>query len=198
MSMPLSTPSHVVASFPDYEQAQYVVDALSDRGLPVQHLVIGSAGLQSFEQITGREGYGRAVAPGASGGAAAGVLLSWRFGLFSLVAPLVSAIVLALWGLLLGAVIGSPARPARPRAVRGAPRLLPGRDRADRHDHLPAEGGVVEQMRRALPTSDLCPPRAALTRGSRRIRVSDQRPTVRVQYCAVRSALTCRAAIPAW
>lgn len=53
MSTPLRPAGHVIASFPEYVQAQYAVDALADRGLPVQRLAIVGAGLQSFEQITG-------------------------------------------------------------------------------------------------------------------------------------------------
>lgn len=65
MSAPLTGASRVVASYPDYAQAQYTVDALSDRRLPVDELVIVGAGLQSYEQITGRKGYARAALGGA-------------------------------------------------------------------------------------------------------------------------------------
>ncbi len=105
--MTAGTSSRTIASYPTYAEAQYAVDGLSDRKFPVQRLAIVGAGLESFEQITGRKRYGRAAAEGAASGAAIGALLGWLFGLFSLVTPLVSAILLALWGLVIGTVIGA-------------------------------------------------------------------------------------------
>lgn len=56
-----STTRVVVASYPEYAGAQYAVDALSDQRFPVDRLAIVGAGLQSFEQVTGRKGYGKAA-----------------------------------------------------------------------------------------------------------------------------------------
>lgn len=103
--MPTVT-THTVASYADYQQAQFAVDALSDRHFPVEHLAIVGAGLQSFEQITGRKRYGRAALEGLGSGIVIGGVLGWLWGLFSLFTPLVSAIVLALWGIVIGGVIG--------------------------------------------------------------------------------------------
>lgn len=47
MSAPLTVPSRVVASYPDYAHAQYAVDALADRKLPVDELAIVGAGLHT-------------------------------------------------------------------------------------------------------------------------------------------------------
>lgn len=96
----------VIASYSDYEGAQYAVDALSDRRFPVDRLAIVGAGLQSFEQITGRRGYLKAAAGGLATGAVVGAAVGWLLGLFTVVQPLVSAIVLAIWGVIVGGVIG--------------------------------------------------------------------------------------------
>lgn len=101
-----TTTREVVASYPDYAGAQYAVDALSDQRFPVERLAIVGAGLQSFEQITGRKGYGKAAAGGLATGAVVGAAVGWLLGLFSVVQPLVSAIVLAIWGVVIGGVIG--------------------------------------------------------------------------------------------
>lgn len=98
--------SRVVASFPDYAGAQYAVDALADRDFPVTGLAIVGANLQSFEQVTGKRGYGRAAAEGFASGALIGALIGWLFGLFSFVDPLVSALFLAVWGVVIGGLIG--------------------------------------------------------------------------------------------
>ena len=150
MSTPLNASSQVIASFPDYAQAQHAVDALADRGLPVQRLAIVGAGLQSFEQITGRKGYGRAAAQGASSGAVVGALLGWLFGLFSLIQPLISAILLAMWGLVIGAVIGAIIGLIA-HALSGGRRDFSSIStvRAERYDLL-ADTGVAEEMQRAL------------------------------------------------
>lgn len=150
MATPLEPASNVIASYPDYAQAQYAVDALADRGLPVQRLAIVGAGLQSFEQITGRKGYGRAAAQGAASGAVVGALLGWLFGLFSLIQPLISAIVLAVWGVVIGAVIGAVIGLIA-HALSGGRRDFSSIStvRAERYE-LRAEIGVAEQMQQAL------------------------------------------------
>lgn len=101
-----TTTRTVVASYPDYAGAQYAVDALSDRRFPVDRLAIVGAGLQLFEQVTGRRGYGKATAEGLVTGAVVGLAVGWLLGLFTVVQPLVSAIVLGAWGLVIGGVIG--------------------------------------------------------------------------------------------
>lgn len=150
MTTPLSTPNHVIASYPDYTQAQYAVDALSDRGLPVERLAIVGAGLQSFEQITGRRGYGRAAGEAAASGAVVGILLGWLLGLFSLIQPLVSAIVLGLWGLVIGAVTGAIIGLIAHSLTRGRRDFSSIPDlRAERYDLL-AEADAAEEMQSAL------------------------------------------------
>ena len=96
---------HALGSYPNYEQAQAVVDHLSDRGFPVQTVTIVGADLRLVEQVTGRLTSGRAAAAGAASMAWFGVLLGLFVGLFaeSATAP----IVLALYGLLFGALFGA-------------------------------------------------------------------------------------------
>jgi hypothetical protein len=154
MTIPRNAPTRVIASFPDYLQAQYAVDALADRRLPVERLAIVGAGLQSYEQITGRKGYGRATVQGLGSGAVVGALLGWLFGLFSLIEPLVSAIVLAVWGLLIGAVIGAVIGLIA-HALSGGRRDFSSVStvRAERYDVL-AEADVAAEMERAIAELD--------------------------------------------
>lgn len=102
-----SAAGRTVASFPSYEQAQYAVDALSDRRFPVEQLTIVGSNLRSVERVTGRRDYLRAAVDGALSGAIVGALIGWLLGLFSLIEPLVSAVLLALWGVVIGGVVGA-------------------------------------------------------------------------------------------
>ena len=70
----MSESNQVVASFPDYAEAQRAVD----------------------EQITGRRGYRQAGLGGMGSGAVVGLLVGWLLGVFTLVEPLVPAIMLGL------------------------------------------------------------------------------------------------------
>lgn len=96
-----------VATYQVYRDAQRAVDYLADQHFPVQRVAIVAEGLRFEEQVTGRLGWGRALANGALGGASTGILIGFIFGLFSLVTPLVSALTLALYGLVFGAIVGA-------------------------------------------------------------------------------------------
>jgi len=63
--------------------------------------------LRFEERITGRKGYGRAALEGLGAGALPGALIGFVFGLFSLIDPLVSGLLLAFYGLSFGAVLGA-------------------------------------------------------------------------------------------
>jgi heat induced stress protein YflT len=103
-----SPPSRrVVASFPTYEQAQKVVDYLSDEKFPVERVAIVGEGLRFVEQITGRLTWWKAALGGLLGGMMTGFFLGWLFGVFNLPNPLVSVMTFALWGLILGGVTGT-------------------------------------------------------------------------------------------
>jgi hypothetical protein len=96
---------HALGSYPHYEQAQAVVDHLSDRGFPVETVTIVGADLRLVEQVTGRLTTGRAASAGAASMAWFGLLLGLFVGFFaeSATAPL----GLAVWGLLSGALFGA-------------------------------------------------------------------------------------------
>lgn len=145
----------VVASYPDYAGAQYTVDALSDQRFPVDRLAIVGAGLQSFEQVTGRRGYGRAAAEGLVTGAVVGLAVGWLLGLFTVVQPLESAIVLGAWGLVLGGVVGV-ALGVIGHALSGGRRDFSSVStvRAQRYDVL-AEADVADVVQRFLAVMDL-------------------------------------------
>ena len=100
-------PYRRIASFPTYVEAQEVVDWLADRRFPVERLSIVAQDLRFVERVTGRLGYGTAALQGLLSGAVVGALLGFLFGLFSLIEPLVSGLVLALWGLVVGGAAGA-------------------------------------------------------------------------------------------
>jgi hypothetical protein len=97
----------VVASFSEYAQAQRAVDYLSDQQFPVERVAIVGEGLRLIEQVTGRRTWGKAIVDGLLGGLITGLVLGWLFGAFNLINPLVSAVTLAVWGLIIGGVIGT-------------------------------------------------------------------------------------------
>src|SRR5690606_19151582 len=90
-------PRRVVATYPDYAQAERSVDYLSDHDFPVERTAIVGRDLEMVEQITGRLTYWGAAGRGASSGAVAGALIGWLFGLFGWVNPLVAGLLLALY-----------------------------------------------------------------------------------------------------
>ena len=109
----------VVESFDRYTDAQAAVDSLADRGFPVERLAVAARDLVLVEQVTGHRTMWRAVAEGASAGAVIGALLGFFFGLFDWVQPLVSAVALAFWGILLGGIVGAGVNAAGHWGLRG-------------------------------------------------------------------------------
>ncbi len=96
-----------IRTYEHYADAEAVVDRLSDRGFPVENVSIVARGLRFVESVTGRTTTLTAGGRGAGGGALMGAVLGWLFGLFNWADPVVSALALAAYGLLLGAVIGA-------------------------------------------------------------------------------------------
>ena len=96
---------HALGSYAHYEQAQAVVDFLSDRGFPVETVTIVGADLRLVEQVTGRLTAGRAALAGAASTAWLGLLFGLFVGLFAESGT--ALLGLALYGLLLGAVFGA-------------------------------------------------------------------------------------------
>ncbi|WP_073762398.1 general stress protein [Streptomyces sp. CB02923] len=100
-------PHRAVASCKTYEEAERVVDHLSDQGFPVERVAIIGQDVRMVEQVTGRMDYGRAALHGAASGALPGVLIGWLFGLVNWLDPVVSALLLAVYGLIFGAIVGA-------------------------------------------------------------------------------------------
>ena len=93
--------------FGSYEEAQQLVDRLSDTGFPVEQVRIVGTGLRGVEQVTGRLTNGRAAAGGALTGAGFGLLIGLLFAVF-VIGPFWVGVVLSsvIFGALWGAVIG--------------------------------------------------------------------------------------------
>ena len=93
--------------FSSYEEAQQLVDRLSDAGFPVEQVRIVGTGLRSVEQVTGRLTKGRAAAGGALTGAGFGLLIGLLFAVF-VIGPFWLGVVLSsvIFGALWGAVVG--------------------------------------------------------------------------------------------
>jgi len=93
--------------FGTYEEAQQLVDRLSDARFPVEQVRIVGTGLRSVEQVTGRLTKARAAAGGAFTGAWFGLLIGLLFAIFVIgpfgLGVLLSSVILgALWGAVFG------------------------------------------------------------------------------------------------
>ena len=89
--------------FEKYDEAQAVVDYLSDQEFPVEHCMIVGTELKQVERVTGRLTTGRV----ALGGLLSGVWLGLFVGLiFALFAPTGDALVTVLGSVLFGAFFG--------------------------------------------------------------------------------------------
>ena len=99
--------TEVLDSFTVYADAQALVDALSDRGFPVEHVAIVGRDLALVEDVTGRKRYGRAALEGAGSGALTGFLIGLFLSIFTLWETVVTWFgMLASWTIL-GAVVGA-------------------------------------------------------------------------------------------
>ena len=108
-----TTPQHLLATFPTYAGAEELVDRLSDRGFPVEHVRIVGNGLRSVELVTGRLTTGRAAMAGAASGAWFGLLFGLLISIFSAGSSLPGVIVLsALIGALWSAAFAALAHKA--------------------------------------------------------------------------------------
>ena len=146
-------PRQVLATYERYEDAQAVVDRLSDEGFPVQRTAIVGSELRLVEQVTGRVTTGRAAASGAASGAMVGLVIGLVFGLLSFFEPVTSAIMLGFWGLVVGAVIGAiggalaHAMTSGRRDFSSVRSLRPGR-----YDIL-VDAGHYDEARRSIDTT---------------------------------------------
>lgn len=88
-----------------YDEAQHVVDYLSDNNFPVQNMVIVGTELKSVERVTGRLTHRRLAVAGAVSGLWIGLFVGIAFSLFSqrnqlsflFTTPLLGAIFGLIW-----------------------------------------------------------------------------------------------------
>jgi hypothetical protein len=99
--------SNVLAVVDDYREAEAIVKKLADRDFPVEHTRIVGDDLQWVERVTGRLTLWSAVGRGALSGALTGLLICWLFTLFSWLTPVVTSLLLVVYGLIAGAIIGA-------------------------------------------------------------------------------------------
>lgn len=92
----------LIASFPDYADAQALVDRMSDGGFPVEHVSIVGDGVRTVEHVTGRLTKARAALAGAGTGAWLGAFVGLLFLLFT-----VGPFWYWIWVLLIPIVIGA-------------------------------------------------------------------------------------------
>ena len=105
LPIPLPAGRYALGSYPQYGQAQAVVDQLSDNGFPVETVTIVGADLRLVEQVTGRLTRGRAALAGAASTAWLGLLFGLFIGLFADSGSALLALI--VYGILLGAVFGA-------------------------------------------------------------------------------------------
>lgn len=104
---PPGSPHGTVASFDTYRDAKEAIGYLDDAGFPAKNFAILARGIRHIDQEKkGRWRLGSSAWYGMLSGAVVGALFGFAFGLVSLVEPLASGLVLALYGLTFGAVVG--------------------------------------------------------------------------------------------
>lgn len=140
----------VVASFDDYAGAERAVDRLADDGFPVERLRVVGEMLTLVEDVTGHRGYGRAAQEGAITGAVIAGVLGLLFGLLNWFDPLISALLLGIYGLVFGAALGAILGLLGHWTTRGRRDFASVRSmRARRYDLL-AETDVAEEARQRI------------------------------------------------
>lgn len=100
-------PRRAIAVYDSYADAQRAVDRLADAAFPVERVAIVGHGLRYVEQVAGRMTVARAAAVGASQGAALGAILGLLAGLIFATDPNPALIVMVLYGLGSGALLGA-------------------------------------------------------------------------------------------
>ena len=92
-----------VGVFPTYDEAQRVVDFLADARFPVENLCIVGTDLRSIERVLGRRGWGSVIGTGVQSGLSTGLMITLLFWLFQ---PNQNIILLAIYALMIGIVVG--------------------------------------------------------------------------------------------
>jgi hypothetical protein len=143
----------IVASYRSYADAQHAVDTLADHRFPVDRVSIGARDLALVEYRLEPRSFRRTALGGAAAGAVIGLILGFGFGLLGWIMPIVSAISLAVWGVVFGGVTGALAAVAS-SCIRGPGRGLAGVGRleASRYDVL-TDGAGAQEAREILRES---------------------------------------------
>ncbi|GAA4005078.1 hypothetical protein GCM10022631_15350 [Deinococcus rubellus] len=97
----------VIATYPEYLQAQRAVDYLSDHKFPVERTAIVGEGLKTVEQVTGRLDWTRALSLGMGQGAVMGVFIGVIFSFLGFGGAGRGFLPLLIDGLLIGVMIGA-------------------------------------------------------------------------------------------
>ena len=111
----------ILKTVSSYEQAQELVDRLSDGGFPVEKSRIVGTGLRSVEQITGRMTTGRAAGRGALGGLWFGLMIGLLFLILAPASGLMMILLALGFGAVWGAVFGALGHPPPAAAVTSPP-----------------------------------------------------------------------------
>jgi Heat induced stress protein YflT domain len=101
----LTVSRRTIATVTSYEEAERVVDRLSDEHFPVEHVTIVGTGLRYLEQVQGRMTNGRATLLGAAAGIVLGLFWGLLFGAFFTVDSAFFGVL--LYGMLVGVVFGA-------------------------------------------------------------------------------------------
>lgn len=92
-----------VGIYDTYDDAQKVVDYLADQRFPVQNLCIVGTELRSVERVLGRRSWGTVILAGLQNGLTTGIMMAL---LMSLFVQNVNFVVLIVYALLIGIVVG--------------------------------------------------------------------------------------------
>ena len=149
---PVAMAWNLVASYPSYEEAQAIVDRLSDDMFPVENLDIVGSDLRLVERVTGRLTKGRAAAAGAASGAWFGLFIGLLIGMFS---DGDSWIGVVLTGVLIGAVWGGVFGYAGHAATRGRRDFSSTKTLVAMRYDVVARGGQAETARSRLREAGL-------------------------------------------
>jgi hypothetical protein len=92
-----------VGVYNTYDEAQKVVDFLADARFPVENLCIVGTELRSVERVLGRRSWRTVVGQGVQSGVSTGLMITLLMWLF---VPNDNPLLLALWALGIGIVVG--------------------------------------------------------------------------------------------
>ena len=123
---PARPESVVIATYPNYLEAQKLVDRLSDKGFPVQHVRIIGRGLHSVEQVITRMTTAKAALMGAASGAWFGLLVGLLLSLFTITDWWKPVLLALLTSELGGMNLRTPStlQITDPRGENGAPQII--------------------------------------------------------------------------